>query len=210
MATFNLPSAKQRTFLDPNVLPKRTGVDYRARSDEAWREIKETLAVVRQERKRVMAVSLRIQNGETWLRENVESPERIEAYALLNELRNEAVAIGINIRCLNRVIWNNCCTLYATLHHTDREAWLAEHDVDFDALSPEGIWQAVCPGQDAPGSWPEDPSEKYIDRKLTYTGWQSRENSADAARGGDGSGDSDVRPIQALGNVGDMAAGRWR
>lgn len=171
MATFTMPATKRLPGLDPVVFPRREGVDYKARADEAWRSITENLAAIETETKRLLALCLRITDGEGWMRGKTEHPRYMEAYQLVNELRNKVLTIDVNLRCLRKVIWHECCTLYAALHHTDRDEWLAGHGVTFTAESPFDIWESVCPGKDAPGSWPPSEKDHYIERKLTYTGW---------------------------------------
>lgn len=176
MATFNLPSTKRLPGMaDPNILPKRPGMDYAARADEAWREIEENKAAMETESDRLLAVSLRIQKGEGWLRENPDHPERMDAYTLLSELRNEVIGIDINIRCLARVVWNNVLVLYACLSHIDVRLWMIDNAVGFDHSSPSAIWDDIFPGKEPPGSYPPDKREAWLERKINYASWQAKE-----------------------------------
>jgi hypothetical protein len=183
MVTFGTPSTKRLPGFDPNLLPKRDGVDYQARADDAWWDIKENLTALQDESDRMMAVSFRIQKGEGWLRDNTEHPERMDAYTTLSDLRNEVIGISINIRSLARVIWNNCLVLYACLSHIDAAQWLGENHSDLDGSSPEAIWQAVCPGREQPGSYPPDKREMWLERKVSYVNWDSRAQERTASDG---------------------------
>lgn len=176
MATFNLPSTKRLPGLgDPNILPKRPGMDYAARADEAWREIGENKAAMEMESDRWLRTAHRSDNGAYWVFMNAGHPDYDEAYQTLRQLQNEMTNLDINIRCLERVVWNNVLVLYACLSHIDRQAWLDEHGVGFDGTSPESIWQAVCPGREQPGSYPPDKREAWLERKINYASWQAKE-----------------------------------
>lgn len=176
MATFTLNTQK-RLFGDPNVLPKKPGYDYRARADEAWRVIGETLDTIRQVAERLDQTEQRRMQGSTWVAGNTEHDRFMEGYQTLNELYNDCRNLSLNLRSLERVVWNNCMTLYACLYHSDREGWLTDSGVTFDALSPASIWQAVMPGREQPGSYPAEKQEKYIERKVNYTGWKLKEDA---------------------------------
>jgi hypothetical protein len=170
MPTFTMPTLPG--LRDPVVFPKRDGIDYMARADEAWRQIEANLTALSTVSDRLLRTSLRVQEGHGWLHDNVGHAQYDEAYRTLRELENEVVNLGINIRSLEKVIWNECCTLYAALHHTNRDKWLADNGASFGALSPEGIWQAVCPRREQPGSWPPSEKDHYYERKLNYEGWR--------------------------------------
>jgi hypothetical protein len=171
MATFNLPTTKRLPGLsDPNLLPKRPGVDYAARADEAWREIEENLTALGSEAEQYEALFRRIVAGETWLSKNQIDDQYMEAYQLINELTNTIKGIDINLKSLKRVIWSNCMVLYACMVHGE---WRIDRRNPETArvMSPEEIWRYVCPGREQPGAYPPEKREQWLDRKLTYTGW---------------------------------------
>jgi hypothetical protein len=111
-----------------------------------------------------------------WLDENRLHAQWDDAYRAVNELGNEAKSLVINLRSLDRAIWNQCCTLYAALYHADQNTWMDEYRI-YDVSSPQVIWEQVMPGRDAPGSWPEDPKEKYVERSVHDASWQARKEA---------------------------------
>jgi hypothetical protein len=175
VASFNLTPTKQRTFLDPVVFTKKPGFDYVARADESWRSIEDHLLTIADTEAVYRRTESRIVAGTDWLQGNKENPRYMEGYQLMRELENERTNLAININSLRRVVWNECCTLYACSAHMNFQRWLTDREIvgidGFDHRSPEGIWQTVMPGDEPPGSWPEVPSEKYIERKAHYIGW---------------------------------------
>jgi hypothetical protein len=183
MVTFGSPSTKRLPGFDPNILPKRPGVDYRARADDAWWEIKENLLALKKVEKRSEKTEIRAINGWCWCRDNVGHERYREGLQAYNELRNKQIALGIHIKSLERVIWTNCLVLYACLSHIDAAQWLGENHADLDGSSPEAIWQAVCPGREQPGSYPPDKREMWLERKVSYVNWESRAQERTASDG---------------------------
>jgi hypothetical protein len=91
----------------------------------------------------------------------------LEAYRRRNALDNHERDLEVLIWSQSRMCWVSCCDTYVLLQYVPAASgWYREHAPELVGVQhPDQIWNVLLPGRPAPGHWPMEERDWWIERR---------------------------------------------
>lgn len=171
MRDFSLtsPKTKNGQARDPHVFDYRDTITPEDRALLAWLDAQLMSCDLDDLDAELRDISARLETARAWFAEHGAAHPRYRdaeerQYALQRRQRD----LMPQFRVASYGCWIHVLTTYAALQHvTDVPAWIAVNATGrFTAQTPHGIWQSLRGQQPAPGSWPVEDREAWIERRV--------------------------------------------
>ena len=177
--TSSQPRPRQRATSDPHVFAYRDTITPDDRALTAWLDAQLFSCDLDDLDAELREVSGRLETARVWFSEHGKShPRYRDAQLRQGRLSDRYGRLLVQFRTAAYACWVSVLTTYAALQHVaDMSRWI-EHNAlgRCTGQTPQGIWRALRGDQPAPGSWPVENKEAWIERRVSAleiwnTGW---------------------------------------
>lgn len=159
---------------DPHVFAYRDTIVPEDRALTAWLDAQLSSCDLDDLDAELRDISQRLETARAWFSEHGGThPRYLDADRRRRRLEDRQRDLLMQFRVASYGCWIHVLTTYAALQHVpDAPAWIAEHaspggQPRFSGQTPHGIWQALRGMQPAPGAWPVENREAWIERRVS-------------------------------------------
>lgn len=155
---------------DPHVFAYRDTISPEDRALTAWLDAQLTACDLNDLDAELRDISQRLETARVWFSNHEAGhPRYRDAEQRQRRLSDRQRDLLLQFRLVSYACWIHALTTYAALQHVaDVPAWVDAYAAGrFTAQTPQGIWQALRGRQPAPGSWPVEDREAWIERRVS-------------------------------------------